>query len=342
MKISGTQFKEALDKLVEEYNFDPLQIIEIIKMWIKTAYRKDYLKGDKKIPIQVHFDSKGNIKIQREYEVVDKVEDPIKQISIKEAKKKIPDVKIWDKILIDITPENLEFSRIAVQAAAQTIRQNIKKIEKERFYEKFKDKQWQVVKAKVLRMIGDNVLLEIDGATVIMDPKWQIPKKTYNPWEEILVLIKKISTSGGTNLEVTQSDPEFVKAILEENIPELEEWLVKIEKIVRIPWVRTKVLVSTEDERIDPVGVFVWLKWERIYEILSLLDWEKIDFIEKTDDIKQLIKDSLKPAKVDKVELDGKIAKVYVPENQKAIAIWKNASNIKLASKLTGYKIELI
>jgi len=316
-------------------------------MQLKQLLESMNLKWEKKIPIQVHFDSKWNIKIQREYEVVENVEDPVKQISLEEAKKIKPEIKIWDKLLIDITPENLEFSRIAVQAAAQTIKQNIKRIEKERFYEKFKDKIWQIVKAKVLRtindnVINDNVLLEIDGATIIMDPKWQIPKRTYNQWEEIYVLIKKISTSGWTNLEVSQSDPEFIKAILYENIPELEEWLVKIEKIVRIPWVRTKVLVSTEDERIDPVWVFVWIKWERISEILSLLEWEKIDFIEKTDDPKELIKNALKPAKVDKVEIQWNTAKVYVPENQKAIAIWKWASNIKLASQLTGYKIELV
>ncbi len=342
MKLNWTQLKQLLESMKEEYNFDPVQLIDIIKLWIKTAFRKDYLKGDKKIPIQVHFDSKWNIKIQREYEVVKQVEDPIKQISLEEATKIKPDIKEGEKLLIDITPGNLEFSRIAVQAAAQTIKQQIKKIEKERFYEKFKDKIWQIVKAKVLRTINDNVLLEIDWATIIMDPKWQIPKRTYSQWEEIYVLIKKISTSWWTNLEVSQSDPEFIKALLYENIPELEEWLVNIEKIVRIPWIRTKVLVSTEDERIDPVWVFVWIKWERINDILSILEWEKIDFIEKTEDPKELIKNALKPAKVDKVEIQWNVAKVYVPENQKAIAIWKWASNIKLASQLTGYKIEIV
>jgi N utilization substance protein A len=193
------------------------------------------------------------------------VEDPDKEMSIEEAKKYRDDVKVGDEILIDITPENLEFSRIAVQAAAQTIKQNVKKIERERFFEKFKDKQGQLLKAKVLKVIGDNVILDIDGTTVVLPPEGQVKGKVYNQGEQIIVLLKQIGKGpGGVVLNITQADPDFVKAVLEENVPELEEGKVKIEKIVRIPGLRTKVLVSSEDPRVDPVGVFVGMKGERI------------------------------------------------------------------------------
>jgi len=343
MLLNLQQLKKVLEELQEEYNFDPLQTLEIIKMWIKTAFRKDYLWGNKKIPFEVHFDSKWNIVIQRKYKVVDKVEDPDKEMSLEDAKKYRDDVKVWDEILVDITPENLEFSRIAVQAAAQTIKQNVKRIERERFFEKFKDKQWQLLKAKVLKVIGDNVILDIDWTTVVLPPEWQIKWKVYNQGEEILVYLKQIGKwPGWIVLNITQSDPDFVRAILEQNVPEIEEGKVKIEKIVRIPGVRSKVLVSSEDPRVDPVGVFVWIKGERIWEILSLLNGEKIDFIEKVEDPKLLIKNALKPAKVEDIKIEWKVAKVKVPENQKAIAIGKQASNVKLAWQLTWYKIEIV
>ena len=344
MKLNLQQIKEAIENLAEEYKFDPSQTLEIIKMWIKTAFRKDYLWGDKKIPFEVHFDSKWNVIIQRRYVVVDEVKDPIKEISIEEAKKYRPDVKLGDEILVDITPENLEFSRIAVQAAAQTIKQNIKRLERERFFEKFKDKQGELLKAKVLKTIGDNnVVLDIDWTTVVLPPEWQVKGKVYNTGEEIVVLLKQIGRGPGwVVLDITQSAPEFVESILKQNVPEIEEWKVKIEKIVRIPWIRSKVLVSSDDPRVDPVGVFVWIKWERISDILRLLNGEIIDFVEKVEDPKLLIKNALKPAKVEKVEIKDKRAIVKVPDWQKALAIWKQASNVKLASQLTGYKIEII
>jgi len=343
MKISLSQIKQALDELAKEYWFDPLQTLEIVKMWIKTAFRKDYLWWNKKIPFEVHFDSKWNIVIQRKYKVVKQVKDPDKEMSLEEAKKYRPDVKEGEEILIDITPENLEFSRIAVQAAAQTIKQNVKKIERERFFEKFKDKQGELLKGKVLKVINDNVVLDIDWVTVVLPPEWQVKGRVYNTGEEITILLKQIwKWPGWIVLNITQADPEFIEAVLRQNVPELEEWKVKIEKIVRIPGIRTKVLVSSEDPRVDPVGVFVWMKWERIHEILNLLNGEKIDFIEKIEDPKLLIANALKPAKVENVEIDDKKAIVKVPDNQKPIAIWKQASNVKLASQLTGYKIEII
>lgn len=342
MKLDWKSIQLAMHQLIEEYKFPPHQVFEILKMWIKSAFRKDYFSWDKKVVFHVKIDKDWKIQIFREYQVVEKIEEEDREILLEDAKKYRKDVKIDEAIFVDITPETLEFSRIAVQAAAQTIKQNLKKIERERFFDKFQDKQWELLKWKVLKIIGDNIVLDIDGTTVILAPEWQIPNRVYTIWEQIFVLLKQISKwTGWIVLDITQSTVDFIEVILRKMVPELDEWKVIIKKIVRSAWKRTKLLVSSDDERIDPVWVFIWQHGTRISNILTLLDWEKIDFIEFSNDDEQLVKDSLKPARVDKVELSWKKATVYLQQDQKALAIWKWAVNIKLASQLSWYKIEV-
>jgi len=345
MKLDWKSIQLAMHQLIEEYKFPPHQIFDILKMWLKSAFRKDYLSWDKKIQFHVKIDKDWKIEVFREFNVVEKenIEDPDKDITVEEWKQYRPDVKIWDVILVDMTPETLEFSRIAVQAAAQTIKQNLKKIERERFFDKFQDKQWELLKSKVLKVIWDNIVLDIEWTTVILPPEWQIPNRVYNIWEQIFVLLKQISKwTWGIVLDITQSSVDFIEVILKKLVPELEEGKVIIKKMVRAAWKRSKVMVSTEDERIDPVGVFIWQHGTRIANILTLLDGEKVDFIEYTEDQAQLIRDALKPARVDSVELSWKKANVSLQPDQKALAIGKWAVNIKLASQLTWYKIEIL
>lgn len=342
MKLDWKTIQAAIYQLIEEYKFDPHQILDIVKMWVKTAFKKDYLDAEKKVSLEVNIDKDGNIKVYREYNVVETVEDENIEMTVKDGKKHMSDVKVWDTILIDITPSELEFSRIAVQAAAQTIKQNLKKIERERFFEKFQNKQWEILKAKVLKVIQDNVVLDVEWTTVILAPEGQIPNRVYNPWEEVYVLLRQISKwVWGIVLDISQSSPDFVEVILRNYVPELREWKVKITKIVRVAWKRTKVLVSTDDERVDPVGTFVGQHWDRISSILSTLDWEKIDFIEYHQDPAILISSCLKPARIISIDIKGKKAIVEVADDQKALAIWKWAVNIKLASQLSGYTIEI-
>lgn len=350
MKLNWQQIKEAIEQLISEYKYDPVQVLDIMKMGLKTAYKKDFLPHERKAQIAVSVWWAGEIKIYRLRDVVDEIEEKEedRQMLLKEAKEKQKDIALGETLTIDITPDPLEFTRIGVQAAAQTIKQNLKNIERERFFEKFQDKQWELLKAKVLRVIAESVVLDVDGATVVLPPQGQVPNRVYHGGEEIIVYLKQISKgSGGINLDITQSGSEFIDALLKRIVPEYEEGMVSIDKIVRITGKRTKMLVSTEDEKIDPVGVFVGHRGDRINTILSLLNGEKIDIIEKTSDNEekaeiQLVIDSLKPAKITHVDIkDGK-ATVKLPEDQKALAIGKWAINIKLASQLTGLRIELV
>lgn len=345
MKLNGLQIQEAIKQLIAEYKYDPYVVLDIVKLGIRTAYRKDYMPNDRKAQIQVSIGADGTIKVFRDWDIVKEVEDKEeeREMTLEEAKKLKKDVSIGDTLTIEVTPDPLEFTRIGVQAAAQTIKQNLKNIERERFFEKFQDKQGELLKAKVLRVIGDSIVLDIDGATVVLLPEGQVPNRVYNSGEEIIVFLKQISKgSGGINLNITQAGPEFIEALLKRIVPEFEEGRVTIEKIVRITGKRTKIIVSSDDEKIDPVGVFVGHRGDRINTILSLLDGEKIDFIEDTGDEYRLVMDVLKPAKVTSVQISDGKATVELPEDQKALAIGKGAVNIKLAGQLTGLRIELV
>lgn len=351
MRLNGQQIKEAIEQLIGEYKYDPVQVLDIMKMGIKTAYKKDYMPHERKAQVAVSVAGDGEIKIYRLRDVVDEIEEKEeeRQMLLADAKDIKDDAALGDTLTIEITPDPLEFTRIGVQAAAQTIKQNLKNIERERFFEKFQDKEGELLKAKVLRVIAESIVLDVDGATVVLPSQWQVPNRVYHTGEEIIVYLKQISKwSGGINLDITQGGPEFIDALLKRIVPEYEEGMVTIDKIVRITGKRTKMLVSTDDEKIDPVGVFVGHRGDRINTILSLLNGEKIDIIERTGNLDderaeiQLVRDALKPANINSVEIaDGK-AIVKLPEDQKALAIGKWAINIKLASQLTGLRIELV
>lgn len=344
MKLDGKSIQVAIMQLVEDYKFDPYQVLDIVKMGIRSGFRKDFPQY-KKSNIKVDIENDGSVSIYRELEVVKKIEDiedEDTQIILQEAKKIRKDAELGETLLINVTPETLELSRIAAQAAAQTIKQNLKNVERERFYEKFQNKEGELLKAKVIRVHGDNVILEIEGAAVVLAPEGQIPHRIYEPGEEVFVHLKQISKDQwGISLDITQSSPEYIESVLRKLVPELEEETINIEKVVRIPGKRTKILVSSNDEKVDPVGVMVGHKGDRINTVLSLLDGEKVDYIEAKDDDQQLIAECLKPAKIDSIEIQDKKAIVKMDESQKSLAIGKGAANVKLASQLTGYQIEI-
>lgn len=332
-------------QLVEEYKLDPYQVLEVIRNWIKSGFKKDF-PDYRKAEVLVNIENDGTISIYKALEVVEEIENEDTQILLEEAKKERKDIEIWEQLLINITPAKLELSRIAAQAAAQTIKQGIKNIERERFYDKFQDKEEELLKAKVLRVHSDSIILDIDGTTVVLPPESQIPNRVYEIWEEVFVYLKKISRdTGGIVLDITQSSPDYVEAILKKIVPEFESGAVQIDNIARIAGKKTKILVSSTQDWVDAVGVMVGHKWDRINTVLSLLDGEKVDFVQNTEDLTQLIIGLLKPAQVEEKNVEfkpnGKVV-VKIDESQKPLAIGKGASNIKLASQLSGYQIEVI
>ena len=345
MKLDGKSIQAAMMQLVEEYKLDPYQVLEVIRNWIKSGFKKDFPEY-RKAEVLVNIENDGTISIYKALEVVEEIENEDTQILLAEAKGERKDISVWEQLLINITPAKLELSRIAAQAAAQTIKQGIKNIERERFYEKFQDKEEELLKAKVLRVHSDSIILDIDGTTVVLPPESQIPNRVYEIGEEVFVYLKKISRdTGGIVLDITQSSPDYVEAILKKIVPEFESGAVQIDNIARIAGKKTKILVSSTQDWVDAVGVMVGHKGDRINTVLSLLDGEKVDFVQNTEDPTQLIIGLLKPAQIEEKNVEfkpnGKVV-VKIDESQKPLAIGKGASNIKLASQLSGYQIEVI
>ena len=344
MKLDGKSVQAAMTQLIQDYKFDPYTVLEIIQLWIRTWFRKDFPEH-KNANIQASIDNDGNVKIYKVMDIVadkDELEDEETHIHVKNAKKDRKDAKAWEQLFFDITPDSLELSRIAAQAAAQTIKQQLKGIERERFYEKFQNKEWELLKAQVIRVQWETVILDIEKTAVVLTPEWQVPHRMYEPGEEIFVLLQRISKDkSGIVLDITQSTENYIKAILRKLVPELDEGIVSIEKIARIPGRRTKIIVSSNDEQVDPVGVMVGHRWDRINTVLSLLDGEKVDYIEFVDELELLVTKCLKPAQIDSVSIDGDKAIVKMADDQKPLAIGKWASNVKLAARLTWLNIEI-
>lgn len=342
MQLDGKVIQAAIMQLVDDYKFDPYQVIDIVKMGIRSAFRKDFAEY-KRAEVVADIDDDGSISIYRQYEVVEEVEDDQIQIDLEQAQEMREDAEIGEQMLIDITPDHLTFTRIGIQAAAQTIKQYLKGIERERFFDKFQHKEGELLRAKVTKAHGDTVVLDIEGVAVVLPADGQIPKRMYEIGEDIFVYLKQISKdSTGITLDITQASEEYIEAIIRKIVPEVEEGTVVIEKIARAAGIKTKVVVNSKDPNIDAVGVMIGHKGDRINILLSLLDGEKVDFIQYSDDPERMIKACLRPADAQQISINGNKAQVVISENQKAMAIGKSASNIKLASKLCGMSIEII
>lgn len=341
MRLDGKSIQAAIMQIVDDYKFDPMKVIEIVKLWIKSGFKKDFYEH-RKANLEVNINQEGAVQIYKSIDVVDEIEDEDIQMTIDQAQEIRKDAKVWEKLYIDITPEDLELSRIAAQAAAQTIKQSLKGIEKERFFDKFQNKQGELLKGRVMKVQNDTVVIDIDTIPVVLPPEGQVPGRGYNVGEEIFVLLKQITKGQGwITLDITQSTPDFVETVLRKIIPELDEEIVVIKRIVRVPGKRSKILIESNDENIDPIGVFVGQKGDRINLAMTLLDGEKIDYVTYNNDDLQFIADCLKPARISSAEIKWRKAIVHVNEDQKSIAIGKGAANIKLASQLSGYSIEI-
>lgn len=342
MKLDGKSIQIAMMHLVEEYKLDPYQVLEVIRNGIKSGFKRDFPEY-RKAEILVNIENDGTVTIYKSLLVVEEIESEDTQILLSDARKERADIELGEQMLINITPDRLELSRIAAQVAAQTIKQGIKNIEREKFYDKFQDKEGALLKAKVLRVHEDSLILDIEGTNVTLSSDSQIPNRVYEQGDELFVYLKRISKdAGGIFLDITQTSPEYVSAMLMQIVPELEEGTVAIDKIARNAGKKTKILVSSTLSDIDPVGVMVGHKGDRIKTLEALLEGEKVDFIHNTEDQTELLTRLFAPAQVESVSfpVEGE-AVVRVNEDQKPLAIGKGAVNVRLISQIIGLKVRV-
>jgi N utilization substance protein A len=338
-----TQFLAAINQLCDEKNIPRDSVIETIKAAIRAAYRKDY--GNKDQIIDVDLDEKSGLAtVYIVKKVVKKVEMEDTEITLKDAKKYDKKAELDKEIRIDVTPA--EYGRIAAQSAKQVIIQRIQEAERDMMYELFKDRENEMINAIVHRVDGTMVYVNLDNKITAMLPmQEQIPNEKYYSSQRIkLYLDKVVKTTKGPQLLISRTHPNLVRKLLELEIPEVRSGVVQVKSIAREPGIRCKVAVHSDDEKIDPIGSCVGQKGVRVQNVMEELNGERIDIIEWSENNEEYIKAALAPAKTAKINLEEqtKTAKVYVEPDQRPLAIGKNGQNVRLASILTGWEIDIM
>ncbi|OGJ61936.1 transcription termination factor NusA [Candidatus Peribacteria bacterium RIFCSPHIGHO2_02_FULL_52_16] len=350
--IMRASFLAALNQICSEKNVNPEQVLEAVKQAIATAYRKDYGNKEQEIRVEL-LEGRDMPTILLVKEVVDAVENENFEISLKDAKKIKSDVDVGDEITIDVTP--LEYGRIATQAAKQVILQKLQEAEKQSLYEMFKDRESELLTATVTKVDPNWVTLEIEGMTVSLPWREQIPGEHYYTGKRLRVYLDRVELTGkGPQLRISRTHSNLVKKLLELEIPEVRNGDVEIKAIARDAGFRSKVAVLSTDPRIDPIGACVGQKGVRIQAVMEEINGERVDMIEWAEDPIKLISTALQPAAISAViivndteHLDDqgrrikKRAAVFVEEAQRPMAIGKKGQNIRLATELTNYELDM-
>jgi len=344
------KIEAAVNMLSAEKKIPKQKLIDIIESAIKTAYKKEYGWKDENVNVHLNLE-KWSLDISIEKMVVKEVTNPAIEISFEELWDDAESFEEWDMVELDMTEEVLKeddgdaFWRIASQAARQVMVQKIWESEKEKIYELFKSKEWQIINMKIEMIESGKVILDYNWNQVVLPKSEQVARDRYQPDQRLYIYIAEVSNDEKTWPRVTLSrkHPNLVAEIFALYIPELKDETISIDKIVRQPWVKTKLLVSTNYNEIDPVGTLIWQKWIRVKSVMEELGWEKIDLIPNSDSIEEVIKLSLSPAEITRIEIDeeNKKTNVYLPSSQRWKAVWKWWVNINLASALVGYSISL-
>jgi len=338
----GKDFMRALKQIESDKGLPMDVIISSIEAALVSAYKK--YKGAN-TNVEVELDSEnGIIKIFEIKEVVDTVKNPTYEISLEEARSLGFDVDRGETVKIEVSPR--DFGRIAAQTARQVITQRLKDAERQIIYNDFSGKVGETVTGVVFRDEGGQVLVRIgDKIDAILPREERIPTEHYRPGDRKKFYVLDVrKTSKGPLIFLSRSHPGLLRNLLEIEVPEIKEGVIEIKSIAREAGIRSKVAVTTLDPNVDPVGACIGTKGNRIKAISDELAGERIDVIIWSSDPITYIKNALSPAKIVKVEprLDeDKAVNVYVRPDQLSLAIGKGGQNVRLAAKLTGWKVDI-
>lgn len=349
----------AIKQICDEKNISMEKVVEAIEIALAAAFRKDFGKVGQNIKTKFDVET-GNIKIFDiktvvENEIEEEIEkteeylqkkrfNPKTDVILKEAKKIKKDVKIGDEIKTELEISH-DFGRIAAQTAKQVIVQNLREMERESLYEEYKDKEGIVINGSIQRFEGMNALIDLGRAVGLLPVSEQIPFEKYNIGKRIKVFILRVEKdTKGPVIIVSRIHKELIKQLFILEVPEISTEVVEIKAIAREAGFRSKVAVFTNEKNIDPVGSCIGQRGTRIQTIISELSGEKIDVIEYNKDISKFISNALSPAKIIKIKIDeeNKKAVAFAREDQLSLAIGKDGQNVRLAAKLTGWKIDII
>lgn len=334
---------EAFQEFKDAENIDRPTMMKVVEDVFKTLLRKKY-GSDDNFDVIVNAE-KGDLEIIRRRMIVEdgQVEDPLAQIAYTDAVKIEPDFEVGEELYQEI--DLYDFGRRAILAAKQTLASRISDLKKNVLAKKYADRIGEIISAEVYQVWKKEILLlDEEGNELILPKSEQIPQDYFKKGENIRAVVKKVDMKNNSPVIIlSRTSPDFLAKLLEIEVPEIFDGLIVIKKIVRDPGERAKVAVESYDDRIDPVGACVGMKGSRIHGIVRELKNENIDVINWTSNIQLLIQRSLTPAKITSMELDQEKshANVYLKPDQVSLAIGRRGVNIKLASELTGYELDV-
>jgi len=335
-----TDLRRIIDQVSRDKGIDRKILINTLEEAIKSAAKKKYGLSDN---FEVAFNEEsGEMEVFRFKEVVEEVTDPQLQISLEEALVLDPESQIGDELGVKM--ETSDFGRIAAQSAKQVIIQRMKDAERDIVFEDFKDRQGEIINGIVQRFDKRNIIVNLGRTEAILPESEQIPKENYRQGDRIRALVIEVrQNSRGPQVVLSRTHPNFLIALFETEVPEIAEGIVRIVAAAREPGSRSKIAVLSEDSDIDPVGACVGMRGSRVQSVVQELRGEKIDIIPYNPDAARFIVNALAPAVVSRVIMDEsrKTMEVVVPDEQLSLAIGKKGQNVRLASKLSGWKIDV-
>lgn len=339
-----SEFISAINQIAAERGIEKEEIFTALESAILVAYKKEKFSEEEREEeelgsnLSVELDREtGEFKLIATKEVVKKVKDNDMEISIDEAELISPSVEVGDSVQIEMPTE--DFGRIAAQTAKQVILQKIRESEKEAVISEYSDKVGEVFTALMQRMQRGEVVFEIGKATAFMPPEEQIPNEFYRLGDRYKVLLKDIVDS---QMVVSRADPKFLIELFKLEVPEIESGVLEVMAIAREAGSRSKMAVKSTQDGVDPIGSCVGQRGIRIANVMNELGEEKIDIIEWDEDPEVFVAKALSPAKIEEVTIEDETATVTVEDDQLSLAIGRDGQNVRLAWKLTGYKIDIV
>lgn len=336
------QLTLAVRTIAEEKNLPEETVISVIEQAIAAAWRRDNGERDQEVRSELNVND-GTATVYVAREVVEEVGSDAHEISLEDAKKTNPDAELGD--MVEEEHEVTSFGRVAAQTAKQVVLQRLREAEREVVLGEYEDKIGTVVNGTVQRVEPRVVRVEVGKANGIIPQSEQIQGEYYSVGSRIKVFIKDIERDNrGPQLILSRGNEEFIEYLFRQEVPELETGAVEIKAIAREAGRRTKLAVASTVPGVDPVGTFVGGHGTRVQAVMNEVgDQEKIDIVTYDADIEQFIKNALSPAEVQKVEIKeaDKRATVYVSEDQQSIAIGRGGQNVRLASRLAGYELDI-
>ncbi|MGX7071804.1 transcription termination factor NusA [Helcococcus kunzii] len=336
------EFIKALSEIEKEKGIKKESILSALEKALLKSYEENYKASNVEIEINPDTGDTKVYSIKQVVETEDEIEDPDVQIILEEALTHSKRAKVGGEVKVKVTPKN--FARVAAQKARNIVIQQIRDAERKVVFDNYIDKEKEIINGVVQRIDYNNVYIDLGRSEGLVPEKELVDGEDLQPGDRVKLFVKEVKeTTKGPQIILSRKDPDFVTRLFEIEVPEISQGIVEIMSVSREAGYRTKIAVYAEDPNIDPVGACVGVKGARVNSIVEEINGEKIDIITWSKDMKVFISNSLSPAEVESVYINEKTqeAVAFVPDNQLSLAIGKEGQNVRLAAKLTNWKIDI-